>query len=91
MTSRTEGQCPHFNFEAQVKVARLEDTTLKYAEVTIICTDCGKPAVFRGLQVGLTPAFPTGDVLAQEARLPFVVDGDGDVGQQIGYVMEPGQ
>jgi hypothetical protein len=68
--------CPHFNFAADVKVARIEDTGMKYADLTIVCTDCGKPAQFRGLSFGLTPHHPTVSVDRQEARLPFLCEGD---------------
>lgn len=69
-------QCPHTTFQATVEVARLEDNTLKYAEVRIICIDCGKPAVFRGLDVGVNPDRPTCAFGDDEARLPFIVQGD---------------
>lgn len=81
-------KCPHFHFEANVEVARIEDTGLKYAHVTIICIDCGKPAVFRGLEIGVSPDHATGDVEGKEARLPFVLDPDDYNGNGLGYSIE---
>lgn len=80
-------QCPHLEFEAQVNVARFENSTLKYADVTIICKNCGHPAVFRGLPVGVLPDQPTGSVGGQEARLPFTVDTDAEPDASPGFVI----
>ena len=81
-------KCPHFNFAADVKVARIEDTGLKYAELTVRCSDCGKPAVFRGLPVGLSPDHPTASFGDEEVNLPFLCEGDDYNGQGIGYSIE---
>lgn len=78
-------KCPHFNFQAQVNVARMEDTGLKYAEVTIRCVDCGKPAQFRGLPWGLSPNHPTAGVGNEEVNLPFLCEGDEYNGKGIGF------
>lgn len=80
-------QCPHLEFDAQVNVARFEDDNLKYADVTIVCKNCGKPAVFSGLPVGVMPDRATGSVDGQEARLPFFIDGDSEVTKSPGFVM----
>lgn len=45
--------CKHFKFKAQVNIARLEESGRFMAEITITCSDCGKPFQFRGLQPGL--------------------------------------
>lgn len=76
-------QCPHFNFQADVKVARIEDTRMKHAELTIRCTDCGKPAQFRGLPFGVSSDRPTVSIDAQEANLPFLCEGDAYTGKGI--------
>jgi hypothetical protein len=53
--------CAHFNFSADVKVARLEDATDTgtpkrirsfMAEITVRCSDCGTPFEFSGLEPG---------------------------------------
>lgn len=45
--------CPHMNFAADVRVARLEDTGRFNAEVRIRCAECGKPFQFLGLEPGV--------------------------------------
>ena len=77
--------CQHLEFRADVKVARIEDTGLKYAELRINCTQCGKPARFRGLPWGLSPDYPTAAVGDEEANLPFLLEGDRYNGKGIGY------
>lgn len=69
-------KCPHLEFSATVNVARIEDTGLKYAEVSIRCVHCGKPARFRGLPWGLSPDHPTAAVGDEEAVIPFLCEGD---------------
>ncbi len=44
--------CKHMNFEAAVRVARIEDKGHFMAEIRIICKDCGTPFQFMGLQPG---------------------------------------
>ena len=83
-------QCPHLEFDAKVTVARLEDSTLKYAEVTIVCLNCGKPAVFRG-QIGVQPDRATRSADGQEARLPFVIDTDSEPTGNIGFTINIGE
>lgn len=78
-------KCPHFNFQANVDVARIEDTGLKYAHITIRCADCGRPAEFRGLPCGISPDQPASSVGAEEARLPFLCGGDDYNGKGIGF------
>lgn len=69
-------KCPHLEFKAQVNVQRMEDTGLKYAELTVECLHCGAPAVWRGLPMGLSPDQPTSSIDAKEAVLPFLCEGD---------------
>ena len=45
--------CKHNNFDATVKVARIEDSGRFMAEVQVKCADCGVPMQFMGLQPGL--------------------------------------
>lgn len=70
-------QCPHTDFYFNVAVARIENDTLKMADITGRCTVCGKAAVFRcKAPIGMNWDFPTTSPDAQELRLPFSVDGD---------------
>jgi hypothetical protein len=45
--------CEHHNFEAAVRVARIEDKGRFMAEIRIHCKDCGTPMQFMGLEPGL--------------------------------------
>ena len=45
--------CDHQNFDADVKVARIEDKGRFMAEIKITCKDCGTPMQFMGLEPGL--------------------------------------
>ena len=80
--------CPHLEFAAQVNVQRIEDTGMKFAEVSIRCTHCGKPARFRGLPWCLSNDHPTAAVGDEEARLPFLCEGDTYTGKGIGFSVQ---
>ena len=45
--------CEHQNFDAKVRVARIEDKGRFMAEIRITCLDCGTPMQFMGLKPGL--------------------------------------
>jgi len=45
--------CEHHNFDADVRVARIEDKGRFMAEIRITCRDCGTPMQFMGLAPGL--------------------------------------
>lgn len=45
--------CKHTRFDAQVRVARIEDAGRFMAEIWISCLDCGVPMQFMGLEPGL--------------------------------------
>lgn len=45
--------CEHHNFDANVRVCRIEDKGRFVAEVSIKCVDCGVPMQFMGLEPGL--------------------------------------
>ncbi len=45
--------CEHHNFDATVRVARIEDKGRFMAEIQIKCADCGTPMQFMGLPPGL--------------------------------------
>ncbi len=62
-------ECPHMNFNANVAVARLEDSGRFNAEVQICCCDCGRQFQFIGLPLGLNLNGPSMSVDGLEARL----------------------
>lgn len=45
--------CEHKNFDASVRVVRIEDKGRFMAEIRITCLDCGTPMQFMGLEPGL--------------------------------------
>lgn len=61
--------CAHMNFDANVAVARLEDSGRFNAEIRIKCVDCQKPFRFLGLKVGLDTAGAMMSPDGQEARI----------------------
>ncbi|MER9665501.1 hypothetical protein [Mesorhizobium sp. M0130] len=70
-------QCPHVDFQFEVKVARFDDDTIKQADITGRCINCDKPLVFFcDLPMGVSWTHPTLSTDAQELRLPVVVLGD---------------
>lgn len=44
--------CEHHNFDAAVRVGRIEDKGRFMAEIRITCRDCGTPMQFVGLEPG---------------------------------------
>lgn len=52
-TAPTPPACPHMNFGADCRVARLEDSGRFMLEVSVRCLDCGQPFQFLGLPPGL--------------------------------------
>ena len=45
--------CRHEDFNAKVRVARLEDSGRFMAEITVRCSQCDKPFQFLGLEPGV--------------------------------------
>lgn len=86
MMARSEGECPHLEYQFDVRVARMEDTNIKYAEVSGRCLNCGDAARFRGMHIGCTPAHPTMALDGSEANLPFTVGDEEYDGKAIGFV-----
>jgi hypothetical protein len=84
---RGSTQCPHTSFDANVKVARFDDTNLKYAEIMIRCVDCGQLARFRGMPMGLSPQRPTCTPSLDEATLPFVIGDEAYDDKSIGFTI----
>lgn len=46
-------RCKHMVFAANVKVNRLEDSGRFMADISILCTECGIPFQFLGLEPGV--------------------------------------
>lgn len=67
--------CKHLNFNAQVRVARLEDSGRFNVEIVIACKDCGLPFEFQGLQPGLNLNGATVSIDGLEARLAIIPQG----------------
>lgn len=61
--------CSHPAFDANVEVARLEDSGRFMADVRITCAQCGTPMRFLGLSPGLNLAGAAVSFDATEARL----------------------
>lgn len=83
---RSEGQCPHLEFAFNIRVARMEDTNIKYAEVAGRCLNCDGIARFRGMHFGCTPAHPTMAIDGSDANLPFLVGDEEYDGKAMGFV-----
>jgi hypothetical protein len=67
--------CKHWNFRAEVEVARLErhegsDVRDYLAGVRIACADCGRPFRFVDQRLGLSLAEPTASMDRLELRVP---------------------
>ena len=69
--------CIHENFHAQANISRCQrsddDSTIVafYCDLTVFCSDCGKPFEFIGLPMGLSPGQPRCSVDGREARMPI--------------------
>jgi len=67
--------CDHKEFEAAVKVARIEDIGRFVAEVRVICKECRTPFQFVGIAPGFNYEAPTVTVDGLEANLPITPQG----------------
>lgn len=67
--------CKHMNFDATVRVARIEDVGRFVAEVKIHCTECGTPFQFLGIEPGFNYEHPTVRLDGLEADLPICPQG----------------
>lgn len=76
MSGPGETQCPHSDLDISFKNQAFEESNLHYLEISAKCSICEKPIVFRGLPLGATPAHPTGSWGGEEARLPFLAEGE---------------
>lgn len=67
--------CKHMEFDANVVVARLEDTGKFIAQFRINCRECGVPMQFRGLTAGIHLDGACVSVDGLEARIAIVPQG----------------
>lgn len=63
--------CDHPDFEARVDVARITDSAVWYADLTVRCAACGQEMQFIGFPMGLSPGEPMINVSGTELRIPF--------------------
>ncbi len=62
--------CEHKNLMTECRVALLEDTGRRMAEIKIRCLDCGVPFRFMGLPAGLDFDRPTVSIDGVELNAP---------------------
>lgn len=71
-----EQECKHFNFAAETRVNRFEDNIGAFSvDLTIRCTDCGKPLEFVGMPLGCSFYGPTTSLDGLTATLPATIQG----------------
>lgn len=82
--------CPHMNFDATVRVARIEDIGRFVAEVRIHCIECKAPFQFAGIEPGFNYEAPTVSLDGLEANLPIFPQGQRPTPLQglMGYTVE---
>lgn len=67
--------CEHMNFDAAVRVARIEDKGRFMAEIRITCRDCGIPMQFMGLTPGYSISGAHVSLDGLEANIGIFPDG----------------
>lgn len=67
--------CKHEDFQANVIVNRLQDTSSFSADIRINCRKCGLPFEFLGLKPGLDTQGACVSIDGQEARIAIVPRG----------------
>lgn len=75
------------NVHVTLNVQFFGNTNIKYLEVKLHCSLCGKPARFRGNLVGLSPTEPTIGADGAEAIFPFLFEGEEYDGKAMGYLV----
>ena len=71
MTHDTRTHCPHEQFRADVKVARLLDSGKFMAEIAIRCVDCNEPFRFIGVPAGIAWDHPCCSIDGLEMNAPI--------------------
>lgn len=67
--------CKHMAFDAQCRIARVEDVGRFVLEVHVKCTECGTPFQFQGMAPGFNYEAPTVSLDGLEANLPIFPQG----------------
>lgn len=67
--------CQHKVFDAQCRVARIEDVGRYVLEVSVRCTECDTPFQFLGMQPGFNYEHPTVRLDGLQADLPICPQG----------------
>lgn len=75
MSEKSTGKCKHLNFDANVGVARLEDSGKFVAEIQIKCIECGTPMQFMGVEPGINIDGATVSLDGTELRIGIAPEG----------------
>lgn len=78
--------CIHDDLDIQLHHQAFDDSNIHYLEIKVVCKSCGKPMIFRGCPLGMTPAHPTMALGGEEIRIPFLGEGEELAGNAIGFV-----
>jgi hypothetical protein len=65
----------HQSFAIEAVTVHIEGSNLYYTELTMACSACGTPMMFRGA-LGLSPDHPTVSLDGLKATLPAVPSGE---------------
>lgn len=79
--------CEHADVHIHVNHHRSGDTNVQYLEITVACTVCQRPLVFRGLDMGMSPDRPMVSPDGREARLPIIGEGERVRGDPAGFTI----
>lgn len=82
--------CQHKEFNARVRVARIEDKGRFMAEIRISCSECGVPMQFMGLEPGLNYEGATVSLDGLEANIAIHPEGQrpNPLQSLMGYTVE---
>lgn len=69
--AKNPSDCPHEQFHADVKVARLLDSGKFMAEVRICCVECSEPFRFIGIPAGISFDYPAVSIDGLELNAPI--------------------
>lgn len=81
--------CEHKDFNASVRVNRLEDTGRFSADVRIQCAECEEPFRFLGVPAGSSPYQPTVSIDGLDLRAPIEPQGTPQLQSHAAFVMPP--
>lgn len=75
--------CEHENAEFDINQNIMEDSSVRYLEISGHCVDCGRKYKFQCEQIGSSPFFPTVSIDQESIQLPVLMDGDSFEGSLI--------